>query len=151
MMTVIDNIMKFVFPIAEAIDHPFVIKQAANVRQYDKEDVEQLDEKIVETTWGQDKVVKAKHESFDGGEAWELDNGKKTGRLKSIDLDEFDWHVIREKDINPNSFKLLKPYIVANWKYKDIAPIIGYSLSWVQDIAPRVKEAIKLRKKAPIV
>jgi hypothetical protein len=111
------------------------------------EKVEEEDDNYQDIKWGAGKIVKGKvieNEEVNLFE-WEVaPDGR--NRLKGMELDEFDWLVIREKGLKPDSFKLAKPYIVSGWEYKEVAKILGYSVSWVQKIGPAVKEAAKRRK-----
>lgn len=131
---------------AQPIEHPFV--QKATVVPVVGE-VEEVDNpEYQDTDWG-GQVVKARVEETEDSIDWEM---KKEGknRLKAVDLDVHDWTVIRQYGLAPDKYKLTKPYVIAGWKYKDIGFVLGYSESWVQRIAPRIKDAIKLREGQPL-
>ena len=157
----ISNIIKAIdnLFLTKGIEHPFGQKTIAfdYVEKVEAEKVEGFEK----ATWGKNKVVEVKvsHDLENNKFSWGLDIDKKD-YLKPTALDKFDWQVIRqfnsttdkkEKQISPDKFKLVKPYILRpDITYKEIAAVLGYSVSWVQRIAPRVKDAIKLRNAAPI-
>lgn len=124
----------------EKICHPF-----GNDKRFVVLDMVEEVEGLEEVKWG-DKLRKTRIEQNDISISWELDGVKKGDRLKSQDLDEYDWKAIRGSDIKPNAFKLVKPYVMVGWKYKDIGKVLGYSERWVQDVAPVVKKAIAARR-----
>lgn len=106
------------------------------------------EEDVIETTWGNNQIVKVKHKSSVASEEWEIKDNSKT-KLKPVDLDEFDLHVIRQKGLNYHNYKLVKPFIVTTDKFtnNEIALSLNKSLSWVERLAPRIKDAMKLRSK----
>lgn len=146
-------ILKFVNSLfgKEKITHPFVnVKKERDLVYDNVEEVKGLED----VKWGAG-LKKARIEQNNISISWEVDGLKKGDRLRGMDLDDFDWVTIREwnknpdnrkKMIQPNSYKLVKPYVVAGWKYKEIGLVLGYSERWVQDIAPKVKQAMRNRR-----
>lgn len=131
--------------------HPFV-KSSEIPRQ--EEEVEEDDPTIEETLWG-GKVVKAKVKHDETGFEYDKDHGQRN-KLKPIDLDKFDKDVLRAWNTNPKNakiqihsanYKLVKPYVLSkDYTYKEIALLMNKSISWVQRIGPRVKDAAKARQ-----
>lgn len=138
-MTVLfEYIKNFVTP--SPPDHPF--KAVTKVVTPVTEHVEPDDIKSV--NWGDNNVVKAKTEVGTDFMSWEqLDKGKT--KLSPVDLDDYDMTIIRQKSINTNNYKLVKPYVVAGWSNEQIASVLGRSRSWVERLSPRVRDAAKLR------
>ncbi len=137
----IKNFVKSVF-FQQPIPHPFTKKGNVNILYPDKlENVKGVEN----VKWGNElktATVKHKKDSI----SWDLSDDKKGQRLKATDLDEFDWQEIRKSKINPASYKLTKPYILAGWKYKEIGIVLGYSTRWIQDIGPAVKRGMNARR-----
>jgi len=130
--------------------HPFKKKVVVD-RFHHVEEVEPEDN-IVSTSWGKSKVVKAKHVTTDKFVEWSIEE-KDSVRLKSVDLDKFDLAVIREKKLSIANYRLVKPYVISGeYTNKEIATILTASKSWVERLTPRIKEAVRNRRKsAPIV
>lgn len=140
MMNFIQSLKNLLTP--DPPDHPFRKKAVQQTTIIDN--IKEPDN-IKDVTWGIDrKVVKAKTEVGDDFLSWEqLDKGKT--KLSPADLDEYDMTVIRQKKINTNNYKLVKPYVLAGWTNEQIASVLNRSRSWVERLSPRVKDAMKLR------
>ncbi len=124
--------------------HPF--RQKTKPQFVQAVDVDTVDN-VTTTTWGKDKVVQVVKTSTDKSEEWEVTK-KKSVRLKALTLDNFDKAVCHDKNISVVNFRLVKPYVVSgDYSNKDIALILGMSKSWVEGIAPRVREAAANRAK----
>ena len=123
--------------------HPFQRGHVSNVV-----DIPQAAPGVESVKWGQNRIVSATVQTQ--GTSIEWDTGDKGGdRLKPVDLDSYDMEVIRGRQINPSKYKLVKPYVIAGeWTNAEIAKVIGMSVSWVERMAPRVRDAAKLRRDA---
>lgn len=144
-------------PRAKPVEHPFVKVQREREPHGQDEDVEEEESGYEETSWGEGRVVNAKATFDEDGFEFELSDLK--NRLKPIPLDIFDLDVLTawnranpDKEIIRANYKLLKPYIISQkvhgMNYKGIGAVLNYSESWVQRIAPRIKEAARNRAKA---
>lgn len=122
--------------------HPFTkSKRTELVKESDP-----VPEDIIDTTWGKNKVVKVKHKVSEDGEEWDMQFNAKDRVLPS-QLDQFDLNVIADKNVNRINYKLVKPFVLTgDFSNAEIALALSRSKSWVERIAPRVKEAIKHRK-----
>ncbi len=131
----INSILSFFTP--EVIQHPFKLKAVQSVELIE-------DATVLPVTWGLNKVVPAKKMSGTDFISWQLPDSE-SKRLSPTTLDEHDWVVIRSKKVSPDKYKLVKPYVIAQYSNKDIAAILKMSVSWCEKLTPRIKEAIKLR------
>ncbi len=125
----------------EKICHPFENKKGERLTFDNMEEVKGLED----VKWGAG-IKKARIEQNDISISWEVDKVKKGDRLRAMDLDSFDMEIIRGCQVKPNAYKLVKPYVEAGWKYKEIGIVLGYSERWVQDVAPKVKQAMINRR-----
>ena len=138
----ISLIQKLLFP--EPLKHPFPVhhKTEKPVITVTSEEPEG----VISVNWGHDKVVKAVVNHGTDSIEWQTYE-KGTKRLKPVELDIFDMTIIRQHQIKPNSFKLVKPYVLAGeWNNQEIATALGMSKSWVERLVPRVKAAALLRQ-----
>ena len=140
---------------AKPVPHPFV-KVAVVARQ---EELTEEEPEVETTLWGKGKTVKAKvTRSEDGFEYDITPDGK--NKLKLMPLDDFDRQVLHEYNVNPKNekvqvlsanYKLVKPYVLSkNYTYKEMSLLIDpkMSVSTLQRIGPRIKEAAKRRQAA---
>lgn len=140
-MVALHKILDILLPKVNPLPNPFV-NSSDNHIEY-KEEFASNYQKI---NWG-NEIKSVKFTKDEKSKSWELaDKGEV--KLKPVDLDKYDMDIIKSTSVKANAFKLVKPYVLADYKYKDIAKTLGYSLSWVQRIAPRVKEAAKIRSTA---
>jgi len=147
-MGILFDILANVF-VGRPIDHPFRVVNSEPSRI--AVDPVEPEEERVSAKWG-NRVETIKREFADDGAVWDRST-EEPNRLKPVDLDSFDWAVIRANNLSPNNFKLCKPYVLAQLAgdkltYSEIGVILGFSESWVQRLGPRIKEAAKERAKA---
>ena len=153
--TIIQTLVDLLMVRPKPIEHPFghsVVSQAQ-----EEEVQEEEDSTIEQTLWGSDKIVKAKVVRSDDGFEYDIKPDGKN-KLKLMPLDDIDRQVIREHNANPKNeksqvlsanYKLVKPYVLSkNYTYKEISLIIEpkMSISTLQRIGPRIKEASKRRQ-----
>lgn len=128
------------------IPHPF---STTNKESFVVPEEVKVESDVVSTTWGT-KIVNARHTSdtTTRSEEWSIEN-ENAIRLKAVDLDDFDKAVIRSKKINIANYKLVKPYVISGaYTNNEIAIALNASKSWVERLTPRIKEAIKERRKS---
>ncbi len=155
--TIIQTLVDFFMTRPKPINHPFTKTEVAVVQE---EEVQEEDNSNVEQTlWGKDKVVTATVKRSDDGFEYDITPDGKN-KLKLIPLDSFDRQVILEhnndlKNVKSQvlsaNYKLVKPYVLSkNYTYKEMALLIEpkMSVSTLQRIGPRVKEASKRRQAA---
>lgn len=154
-MNLIRPIVQFFFPV-EPVIHPFKLQEEDNTQDIDNKDIEVVQpENVIKHDWGNGEVDTLVKNFKDGGFEYSqlLDPQKK--RLPGQTLDKFDWDVIRQYNNDPTKkqklvpakYKLVKPYVLANWTNTDIAAAFDMSKSWAERYCPRVRDAIKLRNK----
>lgn len=137
MTALIRHITSFFTP--DVIQHPFKSKTTFVV-------ADPVDDKsLTSVKWGANKVVSAEQVTGEDFISWTLPEDKSKKNLSPVTLDAFDMSVIRKKNVSIDKYKLVKPYVIADWTNKDIASVLKMSVSWCEKLTPRIKEAAILR------
>jgi len=157
MTTAIQAIVDLFMSRAKPIDHPFVAR--VSVVPIQEEEVQEDKPEIETTLWGKDKTVKAKVTRTADGFEYDITPGGKN-KLKVMPLDIFDRQVLQEHNIDPRNekvqvlsanYQVVKPYVLSNnYTYKEMSLLIEpkMSVSTLQRIGPRIKEASRRRQEA---
>jgi hypothetical protein len=141
-------IIRFLFYTPPA-SHPYKV---AEIPAFDDQANDDLPVDIKNETWGKYDEKLVKRQTKDDG--FEVDVVDKTaGRLPPVPLDNFDVDICRERQLNQNNYKLVKPYVLARrpkWTNKQAATALGVSLRFVETVSKSIKDADRIRRSSNV-
>jgi hypothetical protein len=147
-MGLLRTIVRFFDPVQD-VRHPFTYSAPTTEPTPEKKKAPS----IKKTTWGKAKNVEVVFREDDeyADASWalpECDDDMKEQELPPLALDDFDKEVIKETGVDIVGYRRLKPYVLAGWTYPETTKVINFSVRWMQERGPKIKEAERRRKAA---
>lgn len=122
----------------------FTADKKTTVTKSEPKEKKELPEGVIKTTWGPRKKVLVIFRHIPGIRtfSWELWDGGPVDSDDDIGLHWADLEVISRYALIEENYLIVKPYVLsATLTNQEIADAEGKSLSWVEKLVPRIKEA----------